>query len=67
MAMEKRFSGKQSKMLIGGAVSRRDIWPSREEAYSLLKARPSWKVWDDRVLKIFVVSSIHWQSSIIQL
>jgi len=54
MAMEQRFTGEPSRMLVGGAISRRDIWPSSEEAYSLLKARPSWKVWDDRVLKIFV-------------
>ncbi|KAF8878111.1 Alpha/beta hydrolase fold-1 [Infundibulicybe gibba] len=54
MAMHQRFTGKPSEMLIGGAAKRRDIWPSREEAYRLLKSRPAWKVWDDRVLRIFV-------------
>lgn len=53
--MAEKYMGKPSAMLVGGAVNRRDIWASREEAYRLLKARPAWKVWDDRVLKIFVV------------
>ncbi|KAG6853401.1 hypothetical protein C0991_004734 [Blastosporella zonata] len=48
MAMHPKFVGKPSEMLIGGAKSRRDIWPSAEEAYKLLKGRPAWKIWDDR-------------------
>ncbi|KAF7371109.1 AB hydrolase-1 domain-containing protein [Mycena sanguinolenta] len=42
------------KSLTEGSATRRDIWPSRAEAYRLLKARPAWRVWDDRVLQIFV-------------
>lgn len=52
--MAQRYVDKLSDMLVSGAVNRRDIWPSREEAYKSLKARPAWKAWDDRVLKIFV-------------
>lgn len=55
MTLGQKYSGKTSATLSNGAVNRRDIWPSREEAYKLLKARPAWKSWDDRVLKIFVV------------
>ncbi|KAG6909417.1 hypothetical protein DXG01_000570 [Tephrocybe rancida] len=54
MSMHAKFMGKPSEMLVSGAVNRRDIWPSSEEAYKLLKSRPAWKVWDDRVLRIFV-------------
>lgn len=57
MTLGQKYSGKTSVTLANGAVNRRDIWPSREEAYKLLKARPAWKSWDDRVLKIFVVCS----------
>ena len=57
MSMAQPFIGKPSSMLVSGAVNRRDTWSSREEAYRLLKAR-SWKMWDDRVLKIFVVGPI---------
>ncbi|OCH87169.1 alpha/beta-hydrolase [Obba rivulosa] len=40
--------------LIEGALKRRDIWPSREEALSILRSRPAFQQWDPRVLKIFV-------------
>ncbi|KAF7358636.1 Abhydrolase domain-containing protein mpaH [Mycena sanguinolenta] len=36
------------------STNRRDIWQSRAEAYQMLKARPLWRSWDDRVLGIFV-------------
>ncbi|KAJ8080484.1 hypothetical protein PM082_017317 [Marasmius tenuissimus] len=35
-------------------LGRRDIWLSKEEAYSSLKSRLPWKTWDDRVLRKFV-------------
>ncbi|RDB28270.1 Abhydrolase domain-containing protein mpaH [Hypsizygus marmoreus] len=54
MSMAQRYTGKPSSMLVNGAVNRRDIWPTREDAYKLLKSRPAWKAWDDRVLRIFV-------------
>lgn len=59
MAMGQRFSAAAATRFVGGSIKRRDIWPSREEAYTSLKARPAWKVWDDRVLKIFVVSAVY--------
>ncbi|KAF5384362.1 hypothetical protein D9615_003153 [Tricholomella constricta] len=54
MAMASKYTGKPSEMLVNGAANRRDIWSSLDEAYRLLKGRPAWKVWDDRVLRIFV-------------
>lgn len=44
-----------AKKLASGSQSRRDIWPSAEEAYKMLKTRRTWQSWDDRVLKLFVV------------
>ena len=44
--------------LAGGAVKRRDVWPSREEALRTLQARPSFQVWDPRMLEIFVVRAV---------
>jgi hypothetical protein len=46
------------KFLTEGSINRRDVWPSREEAYKLLKARQAWRIWDDRVLRLFVVSLV---------
>ncbi|KAG6837462.1 hypothetical protein H0H93_009005 [Arthromyces matolae] len=43
-----------SKMLVAGTSKRRDIWPSFEEAYDMLKSKAVWKAWDDRVLRKFV-------------
>lgn len=36
--------------------TRRDMWPSCEEAYTAFKASRRSKIWDDRVLQKFVVS-----------
>lgn len=58
MTMNKDAMDKPGDMLVNGAINRRDIWPSRDEAYKLLKARPAWRVWDDRVLRIYVVCEI---------
>ncbi|KAI0329983.1 hypothetical protein GY45DRAFT_1324220 [Cubamyces sp. BRFM 1775] len=41
-------------ILLEGAEKRRDIWPSREEAWQQFKSRPPWKIWDERVLKLYV-------------
>lgn len=54
MSVERRFMEKPSGMLLKGAVSRRDVWSSKEEAYQWMKSRPAWKVWDDQVLRRFV-------------
>ena len=35
---------------------RRDIWRSSEEALQSLKVRPTMSTWDERIVKIFVVS-----------
>ncbi|KAH9848691.1 Alpha/beta hydrolase fold-1 [Lenzites betulinus] len=37
-----------------GAEKRRDIWPSRDEAFAQFSSRPSWKAWDQRVLRLYV-------------
>jgi hypothetical protein len=55
MTMSQKYFEKTGKVLVRGAINRRDIWPSREEAFKLLQSRPAWKVWDERVLKIYVV------------
>lgn len=47
--------GEQRLDLAAGAVSRRDKWPSRQEAFDALRSRSSFKMWDPRVLKIFTV------------
>ncbi|KAJ7432133.1 Alpha/beta hydrolase fold-1 [Mycena galericulata] len=49
---------KLMKFLVDGSSKRRVIWPSREEAYQSLKARPLWKAWDDRVLRTYVEHGI---------
>ncbi|KAG6867691.1 hypothetical protein C0993_012326 [Termitomyces sp. T159_Od127] len=54
MSMNPKFMKEPANMLTKGAINRRDTWSSHEEAYKLLKSRPAWKIWDDRVLKIFV-------------
>ena len=41
--------------LVSPALKRRDVWPSREDALRTLQARPSFQVWDPRILDIFVV------------
>ena len=55
MSMHPRYAEETQRVLVKGAINRRDIWPSREEAYKTLKSRGVWKAWDDRVLRIFVV------------
>ena len=40
-----------------GAMARRDIWPSKEDAYKIFSERKGFKTWDDRVLRIYCVSS----------
>lgn len=37
---------------------RRDVWPSSEEAFQSLKAQSTIRGWDERVVKIFIVSFI---------
>ncbi|KIJ59896.1 hypothetical protein HYDPIDRAFT_140079 [Hydnomerulius pinastri MD-312] len=35
------------------AEKRRDIWPSAEDAFQTMKSRPTWRKWDERVLRIY--------------
>ena len=41
--------------LIDNAGNRRDTWESTEDAYQVLKSRPTWRKWDNRILRIYVV------------
>ncbi|KAJ7172983.1 hypothetical protein C8R43DRAFT_978122, partial [Mycena crocata] len=54
MCLTSEAAPRMMNFLVEGSVSRRDIWSSKEEAYKALKARPAWKVWDDRVLRTYV-------------
>ncbi|PFH48514.1 hypothetical protein AMATHDRAFT_149724 [Amanita thiersii Skay4041] len=53
MLMTKWFMETKHLGLGSGASNRRDIWPSKEEAYKIMKSK-SFKHWDDRVLRIYV-------------
>lgn len=44
--------------LVGGAENRRDVWSSRENAWEVFRSRRSWQAWDERILKIYVVSEL---------
>ncbi|THU77938.1 hypothetical protein K435DRAFT_786453 [Dendrothele bispora CBS 962.96] len=48
----------QQSFLAAASATRRDTWSSKEEAYRLMKSRKAWKVWDDRVLRIYVDSGL---------
>lgn len=58
MIMPPVFGVAATAMLAGGAEKRRDCWPSKTDAYKVLKARGTWKAWDDRVLRTYVVRYI---------
>ncbi|KAI5891252.1 uncharacterized protein SCHCODRAFT_02628545 [Schizophyllum commune H4-8] len=53
MVMNREATAGPHQFLVNGARNRRDIWPSKPEAYNLLKSR-SWKTWDDRAVRLFV-------------
>ena len=42
--------------LVGLSLAREDIWHSAEDAYEALRMQGLFRKWDDRILKIFVVS-----------
>ena len=44
--------------LLSPTQRRRDIWPSFEEALKNLQSRPSFQVWDPRILELYVVRLI---------
>ncbi|KAF7354812.1 AB hydrolase-1 domain-containing protein [Mycena sanguinolenta] len=54
MGMNMDVALKVGELLAKATESRRDIWPSRAEAYRLLKARAAYRQWDDRLLRILV-------------
>ena len=58
MMMAHEFLAQITTNLSGGSENRRDIWPSKQEAYTIMKTRATWKKWDDRVLRTYTVSSI---------
>ena len=58
MSMDKKTGRKAGALLGGGANNRRDVWPSKEEAYQIFKSRGTWKAWDDRVLRNYVVRRV---------
>ncbi|KAF8912211.1 Alpha/beta hydrolase fold-1 [Gymnopilus junonius] len=59
MTMQRELHMKATNILVNGGEKRRDIWPSKEEAYNILKSRGTWKSWDDRVLRNYVESGMH--------
>lgn len=57
MMMAQQFSAQISSNLSGASEKRRDIWTSKQEAYTIMKSRETWKKWDDRALKIYTVGA----------
>lgn len=57
MLLSQKFDGVTGPhFLLTGAQTRRDIWPSKEEAFRIFKGRRSYADWDQRVLKAYCVS-----------
>lgn len=54
MLLRKPLPGEPQLDLATGAAKRRDIWPNREEALKSLRSRPSFKIWDPRILELYV-------------
>jgi len=50
---ERLYSG-PSDRLGKSALVRRDVWSSKDNAWEVFRSRPSWKIWDQRVLRIYV-------------
>jgi hypothetical protein len=54
MFLRPDFGERTGKFLMEGAIKRRDVWSSREEADNLFRER-SFKSWDPRVIDLHVV------------
>ncbi|KAG7451534.1 uncharacterized protein BT62DRAFT_927244 [Guyanagaster necrorhizus] len=54
MTMNQDHSYAPGTYLLNASQNRRDIWPSKEEAYIIMKSRKGLQAWDDRVLRLFV-------------
>lgn len=46
---------------VAATSSRRDVWPSRDEAFRYFKKRIPWMVWDERVILLLTVSPLRSQ------
>jgi hypothetical protein len=46
---------------VAATSSRRDVWPSRDEAFRCFKKRIPWMVWDERVILLLTVSPVRSQ------
>lgn len=46
---------------VAATSSRRDVWPSRDEAFRYFKKRIPWMVWDERVIYLLTVSPVRSQ------
>lgn len=55
MLVHNRYEISPNKLELG-AVSRRDIWPTHEDAYRSLKSRAAFREWADTELRNYVVS-----------
>lgn len=67
MIMNQEQSRGPGRFLLGASSNRRDTWPSKEEAYVVMKSRKALQVWDDRVLRLFVVSIDIMDSTLVNL
>ncbi|KAJ6597532.1 Alpha/beta hydrolase fold-1 [Mycena vulgaris] len=54
MCLQVEAVPKIMKIFTDASPTRRDIWPSLEDAYKSLKVRPTLRTWDDRVLRLHV-------------
>lgn len=43
---------------VAATSSRRDVWPSRDEAFHYFKKRIPWRVWDERVILLLTVNPL---------
>jgi len=46
------------KMVMTGVQTRKDVWPSREEAHQWFAKRYPWKQWDPRILKLYIENAL---------
>ncbi|KAF8902571.1 hypothetical protein CPB84DRAFT_1775707 [Gymnopilus junonius] len=53
----------KSNSFVGGALSRRETWSSREEALQSFQSNPFFTAWDPAVLKIYVECGLHTSTS----
>ncbi|KAH7917009.1 hypothetical protein BV22DRAFT_1052754, partial [Leucogyrophana mollusca] len=54
MMMGRKWTESIPNFVLEGVLKRRDVWQSKEEAFKIMKSRPGWKSWDERVLRLLV-------------